>query len=88
MLHPERGKQERADNSLTAAMLIRVSDSSLVDDLCAHFRRAGFRADLAGERVIQVARSDAPTPEQERREIDIHLQVWQVTHPAATVELL
>jgi hypothetical protein len=38
--------------------------------------------------MIQVARSDAPTPEQERREVEIHLQVWLVTHPAATVELL
>jgi hypothetical protein len=69
-------------------MLIRVSDPLLASDLCAHFLRSGFGADRKGVSMIQVSRSDAPTAEQERREVEIHLQVWLVTNPGATVELL
>jgi hypothetical protein len=69
-------------------MLIRVGDPFLASDLCAHFLRSGFRADRTAVSMIHVSRSDAPTAEQERREIEIHLRVWLVTHPAAHVEVL
>jgi hypothetical protein len=69
-------------------MLIRIGDPSLVGDLCAHFRRSGFTAEPAGGSTVDVRRPDAPSAEQERREVDLHLRVWKATNPAAEVELL
>jgi hypothetical protein len=69
-------------------MLIRLSDASLADDLCAHFRRSGFGCDTAGGSMIDVSRPDAPSVEQERRELELHLRVWKATHPEAIAELL
>jgi hypothetical protein len=69
-------------------MLIRMEDHALVDDLCAHYRRAGFHAESVGGGMIEVARPDAPDEEQERREILMHLRVWQVTNPDASAEFL
>jgi hypothetical protein len=68
-------------------MLIRLSDPSLVDDLCESFRRAGFSAEPAGESMAEVYRPDAPEPGQERREVEIHLRVWQAMQPDVTIEL-
>jgi hypothetical protein len=48
-------------------VLIRLSDASLADDLCAHFRRSGFECEPAGGSMIEVSRPDAPSLEQERR---------------------
>ena len=69
-------------------MLIRTDDHTLVDDLCAHYRRSGFHAESVGGGMIDVARADAPDPDQERREVLMHLRVWKVTNPDADVDLL
>jgi hypothetical protein len=69
-------------------VLIRVSDPSFVDDLCAHFTRSGFACDPAGGSMIDVSRTDAPSLEQERREVAVHLRVWNATHPEVSAELL
>jgi hypothetical protein len=69
-------------------VLIRLSDASLADDLCAHFRRSGFECEPAGGTMIEVSRSDAPSVEQERREVELHLRVWKATHPEVAAELL
>jgi hypothetical protein len=68
-------------------MLIRLSDASLADDLCAHFRRSGFECDPAGASMVDVSRPDAPSVEQERRELALHLRVWQAIHPEVSAEL-
>ena len=69
-------------------MKIRVADRESTEELCAHFRRAGFRAAQVAGGVIEVGRDDAPTPEQEEREVSLHLRVWQAVHPDAEAELL
>jgi hypothetical protein len=66
-------------------MLIRLDDTALVDDLCAHFNRSGFVAESVGDGMIEVARADAPDADQARREVLMHLRVWQVTHPGSGV---
>ena len=73
---------------MTAAMRIRLNDNALVDVLCAHYRRSGFRAELVGEGMIEVHRQDAPTQEQERREVLMHLRVWEAINPDTRGELL
>jgi hypothetical protein len=69
-------------------MLIRTDDHSFVDDLCAHYRRSGFHAESVGGGVIEVARPDAADEEQERREVLMHLRVWEISNPNAHAELL
>jgi hypothetical protein len=63
-------------------VLIRLSNPSFAADLCAHFRNSGFTAKRRGSRTIEVGRADAPTPEQEEREINLHLRVWRATNPS------
>ena len=50
-------------------MLIRIDDHSLVDNLCAHYRRSGFEAESVGGGVVEVGRAGAPDEEWERREV-------------------
>src|SRR5436305_11970747 len=72
----------------TVAVLIRIEDRSLVDDLCAHYRRSAFQAESVGGGMIEVTRRDASDDEQERREVLMHLRVWEVANPDARVELV
>ena len=69
-------------------MLIRLANHALVDDLCAHYRRSGFRAESVGAGLVEVAREDAPTREQERQEMLMHLRVWEIINPDARAEPL
>jgi hypothetical protein len=73
---------------LSAAMLVRISDAALLTDLCLHFLRSGFAVEEAGGTMIEVARPDAPNRGQERREVELHLAVWQATHPDVKAELI
>jgi len=69
---------------LPAAMLIQLDDHALVDDLCAHFTRSGFTARSVGGGTAEIARPIPSTEEQDRREILLHLRVWQIINPGAT----
>ena len=62
-------------------MLITLNDPSLATDLCAHFRRSGFRAESVGGAMIEVTTRYAAKPYEERREIELHLRIWQVMNP-------
>ena len=68
-----------------------VSSSTIrrsFDDLCAHFRRAGFAADPIDEDLVEVDRLDAPTPDQATAEIRVHLQLWRILYPDQRAELV
>ena len=69
-------------------MLIQLADHALVDDFCAHYRRSGFHAEDVGGGVVEIVRPDAPQVEQERREVLMHLRVWEVLHPDVRAALL
>jgi len=69
-------------------MLVRLNDDLLVDDLCAHFRRSDFIAERAGGSMVDVRRPTAPTSEQERREIEWHLRVWNAANPTGRAEIV
>jgi hypothetical protein len=69
-------------------MLIRLDDLTLVDDLCAHFRRSGFTADRAGGSMLEVERPDAPTPQQAENEIRMHLHIWRIINPGREAEIV
>ncbi len=68
-------------------MRLRTGDPTLLDDLRAHFERSGFAVERTGDADLDVRRPDAPSPEQERREVELHLKVWRVMHPGTRVEL-
>jgi hypothetical protein len=69
-------------------MLIRLDDNTLVDDLWAHDRRSGFVVEHMGRGMIEVTRTDAQSPDLERREVLMHLRVWEAVNPEARGELL
>jgi hypothetical protein len=68
-------------------MLLRTNSSSEVPNLCAHFTRSGFSAQPVGGTMVEVLRLDAPSPDQERREIELHLRIWQAANEHATAEI-
>jgi hypothetical protein len=68
-------------------MRLRTGDLTLLDDLRAHFERSGFVVENTGDADLDVRRPDAPSPEQEAREIELHLQVWRLMHPGIRAEL-
>jgi len=70
----------------TAAVLIRLSDHALVDDLCDHFRRSGFAVEPVSQGMIDATRFDAPDDEQGRREVLMHLRVWRVLNPSVAAQ--
>ncbi len=67
-------------------MLVLLDDPALLHDLCAHFRRSGFTVDPAGGSMVEVDRPDAPSAEQARNEIEMHLQIWEAIHPGAGLQ--
>jgi hypothetical protein len=69
-------------------MRVLIDDPAFLDDLCAHFRRAGFAADRIDEDMVEVDRLDAPTPEQAAAEIRVHLQLWRILNPSQRAELV
>jgi len=71
-----------------AAMFIQISERAFLADLCAHFLRAGFTVAEGDGAMIHVTRDDAPSSDQEWREVELHLAVWRARNPAVTVELV
>ena len=69
-------------------MFLLLEDHALVDDLCAHYRRSGFTAEPVGDGMVELRRPDAPNPEQERREVRMHLRIWEIIRPDASADLL
>jgi hypothetical protein len=69
-------------------MRVLIDDPTFLNDLCAHFRRAGFTADPVDEGMAEVDRPDAPTPQQATAEIRVHLQVWRILNPGRRAELV
>jgi hypothetical protein len=67
-------------------MRVLLDDPALVDDLCAHFRRSGFTADPAGGRMVELSLTAAPSREQARNEILVHLQLWRILNPGGVVK--
>jgi hypothetical protein len=71
-----------------AAVLIRVENHALVDDLCAHFVRSNFEAATVGGGMIEVTKPDTSDAVRANREVLMHLEVWRVGNPGAIVEVV
>jgi hypothetical protein len=69
-------------------MLIHLDNHALVNDLCAHFSRSGFRTQSVGGGMVQVIPPSAPTEDQGRRDLLLHLRVWEVVNPEATTAIV
>jgi hypothetical protein len=68
-------------------MRLRTGDHTLLSDLRAHFERSGFAVETTGGDDLDVRRLDAPSPEQEAREIELHVMMWRIMRPGSDVEL-
>jgi hypothetical protein len=66
-------------------MLITLDDRERADDLCAHYTRSGFAVDRVAAQTAEIVRADAPSVEQSRREVELHLLVWRSVNPDANV---
>jgi hypothetical protein len=70
-------------------MQLRLSDNpALIPELRQHFERSGFVTNRVSEDTIEAWRPDAPSAEQERREIGLHLAVWRAMHAGIATELI
>jgi hypothetical protein len=57
-------------------MLIRIDEPELVVDLRDHLRMVGCIAAKVGPDLLSVTVPDAPTDDQERRELRAYLATW------------
>jgi hypothetical protein len=67
-------------------MQLRLFDPAALPELRQHFLRSGFAVADHDESLV-IGRPDAPNAAHERREIELHLQVWQTMHPEFRVEI-
>jgi len=67
-------------------MRLRLFDPAALPELRQHFVRSGFTVADDGEKLV-IRRPEARNAEQDRREIELHLQVWQTMHPDVLVEI-
>ena len=67
-------------------MLIRLDDRTLIDDLCANFRRSVFQAEPEEGAGLRVHQPDAVSTSDERQQILLHLRVWQLINPDARID--
>jgi hypothetical protein len=67
-------------------MHLWLFDPAALPELRQHFARSGFSVAEDGER-LEIGRPEVADGEDERREIQLHLQVWQTMHPDVRVEI-
>jgi hypothetical protein len=67
-------------------MHLRLLDPAALPELRQHFARSGFSVAGDSENLF-IGRPRAADTENERREIELHLQVWQTMHPDVPVEI-
>ena len=67
-------------------MHLRLLDPAALHELRHHFARSGFSVAGNGE-ILVIGRPGAVDASDERREIELHLQVWQTMHPDVPVEI-
>jgi hypothetical protein len=72
-------------SQICGLMRLRLFDPAALPELRQHFLRSGFAIADDGESLV-ISRPDASDAEHERREIELHLQVWQTMHPELQVE--
>jgi hypothetical protein len=70
----------------SVALEVEITDPSLAEDLADALRRIGFHVLRTGEATLVVRELRHPEgPEAiegaAERELDLYLQVWEVTHP-------
>src|SRR5437868_11271122 len=73
-------------SQICGLMRLRLFDPAALPELRQHFLRSGFSVADDGEGLV-IRRPDQTNAEQERREIALHLQVWQTMHPEELVEI-
>jgi hypothetical protein len=67
-------------------MHLRLLDPAALPELRQHFARSGFSVAGNSERLV-ITRPGAAGTENEQRELELHLQVWQTMHPEVQVEI-
>ena len=63
-----------------------VTAHTLVEDLRAHFERAGFLTTPDGDDGLVVDSHDGRTPEELRAEVAVMLGLWRAMHPETPAE--
>ena len=81
-----RATSTHCRSQICGLMRLRMFDPAALPELRQHFLRSGFSVADDGEGLV-IRRPDQTNAEQERREIALHLQVWQTMHPEARVEI-
>jgi hypothetical protein len=60
-----------------------VTAYTMVEDLRAHFERAGFLTTPDGDGAFLLSARDGRTPEDARAEVELMLRLWRTMHPQA-----
>jgi hypothetical protein len=67
---------------------ILLTDAALLDNLVAYLVGEGCVVEQVGPNLVEASRLSSIRHDQARMEIDLFLQAWKASHPAADVRLL
>lgn len=72
---------ESADNEIVCGTMRIVTVQTMVEDLRAHFGRAGFVTERDGEASFVVTARDGRSLQETKREVALMLRLWCAMHP-------
>ena len=72
---------ESADKKIVCGTMRIVTVQTMVEDLRAHFGRAGFVTERDGEASFVVTARDGRSLQETKREFALMLRLWCAMHP-------
>jgi hypothetical protein len=73
---------------VSAAMRVRTSNPSLLDDLKSYLEAVECNARKVGLATLDVSMDRAPSPAQAEREVAIYLTTWQAMNPGSYARIV
>jgi hypothetical protein len=65
-----------------------VTVQAMVEDLRAHFGRAGFVTERDGEAGVVVTPREGQSPQETKREVALMLRLWCAMHPGIRADAM
>jgi hypothetical protein len=79
---------ETADKEIVCGTMRIVTVQTMVEDLRAHFGRAGFVTERDGKASFLVTARDGRSLQETKREVALMLRLWCAMHPGMRADAM